>query len=155
LEWQHYDEIRRRELFEARGRVGVYQSNHPDEFVSGHHPLLFFLNGQPIGVIRIDLPEDQNIAFFRLIAISIHFQKQGHGTALMGYAENYAAGADRTIFKLDSALEALSFYQKLGYISDPRAVNLKPGTVALMKAHRKAEPVRPANALKRVADGRR
>ena len=33
-EWEAYHLIRRQELFEARGRIGIYDANRPEEHVS-------------------------------------------------------------------------------------------------------------------------
>src|SRR5919106_2821170 len=77
-DWQAYHKIRRRALFEARGRVGVYQEDHPDEHAEGNHPLLFTLDGEPVGTVRVDYLPDATAAI-RMVAIAEHHQRQGHG----------------------------------------------------------------------------
>lgn len=39
-EWEAYHRIRREELFEARGLVGVYDADRADEHKPEHTPLL-------------------------------------------------------------------------------------------------------------------
>jgi hypothetical protein len=45
VEWEAYHGIRRKVLFENRGRIGVYDKNHPDESREGNYPLILLLNG--------------------------------------------------------------------------------------------------------------
>src|SRR5262245_66330679 len=87
-EWQAYHSIRRKVLFENRGRFGVYDENHPDEHRKGNHPLLLLLDGEAIGVIRIDINGDQ--AIFRRVAIREDLQRAGHGRVLLTLAESFA-----------------------------------------------------------------
>lgn len=54
-EWRVYHAIRRKALFESRGRFGAYNENHPDEFERDNHPLILFDRDTPIGVIRVDM----------------------------------------------------------------------------------------------------
>ena len=53
--WRRYHEIRRHVLFEARGRFGIYDEDHPDERVPGHYPKLLLFRNDPVGVLRIDI----------------------------------------------------------------------------------------------------
>ena len=39
-EWQALHDIRRKVLFENRGKFDTYIENHPDDFKTGHHPLV-------------------------------------------------------------------------------------------------------------------
>ena len=45
-DWETYHSIRRVELFEARGRIGIYQPDHVDERAPNHFPLLLKWNGR-------------------------------------------------------------------------------------------------------------
>jgi hypothetical protein len=49
-------------LFEKRGRFGVYNENHPEEFESSNHPLILTHKGVATGVIRVDIRE--RVAWF-------------------------------------------------------------------------------------------
>ena len=68
-DWEAYHGIRRKVLFENRGRIGVYDKNHPDESREGNYPLILLLDGEAIGVIRVDINGKQ--AIFRLSLIHI------------------------------------------------------------------------------------
>ena len=123
--WRAYDDIRRKELFEARGRFN-YQPNHPDEYEPGNHPFLLLLGDAPIGTVRVDLPPGKRTAIFRLIAISSAHQRQGHGTLLMQLAEEFALKNDRPLFVVNSAPDAVGFYETLGYRLDPSSPENEP-----------------------------
>jgi len=87
-ELQQYHEIRRRVLWENRGQFGVYNENHPDDFKSGHHPLLLVHDGAVVGVIRIDIEGAQ--AILRRVAIRDDIQRTGHGRAMLELSETFA-----------------------------------------------------------------
>lgn len=57
-DWHAYHAIRRQELFEARGRHGIYDENYPGERAANMHPYLLKLDGQPLGTTRLDVRED-------------------------------------------------------------------------------------------------
>ncbi len=111
--WAAYHDIRRTILFEGRGRFGVYDANHPDEFRTNHFPKLLLLGSEATGVIRIDIEE--TIARFRLIAIVDHLQRQGHGRKLLALAETFALEQGAVMVKIASASDAVEFYRRLGY----------------------------------------
>ncbi|UXN72387.1 hypothetical protein N8D56_13645 [Devosia sp. A8/3-2] len=77
-DWAAYHVIRRQELFEAKGRFGIYNPDHPDEYVPQAHPYLLKLDGVPIGTTRLDVRED-GVAIFRMVAITASAQGRGHG----------------------------------------------------------------------------
>ena len=112
-EWQAYHSIRRKLLFENRGRFGVYDENHPDEQSKGNHPLLLLLDGEAIGVIRIDINGNQ--AIFRRVAIREDLQRAGHGRALLTLAESFAQEKGCLHIWSDVAPDAVGFYQRCGY----------------------------------------
>jgi hypothetical protein len=80
-DWVAYHAIRRQELFEARGRHGVYDENYPGEHEPNMDHLLLKLDGRPIGTTRLDVRQD-GTAVFRLVAIAADVQGQGHGRIL-------------------------------------------------------------------------
>ncbi|MGE0623251.1 MAG: GNAT family N-acetyltransferase [Pseudomonadales bacterium] len=112
-DWRAYHDIRRAELWEARGQFGVYDDQHPDEAKPNHHPKLLYVDGVPIGVVRIDI--EGEIAWFRRVAIVEAYQRKGHGRAMLTLAESFAraAGAKRVESSID--LDAISFYRNCGY----------------------------------------
>jgi len=114
-EWQAYHDIRRKVLFENRGQFGVYDQNHPDEHRDGNHPLLLIRNGEPIGVIRVDISGTQ--AIFRRVAIREDFQRLGHGRVLLALAESFAQSKGCNHISSEVAHDAVGFYQRCGYTS--------------------------------------
>jgi GNAT superfamily N-acetyltransferase len=139
-DWKSYHDIRRTVLFEARGRFGVYQEGHPDESAAGNHPFLLFLDDLPIGAIRIDLPAGSNEAIFRRLAISTGHQRQGHGTTLMREAEAFAFANHRSTFVANVALDAIPFYEKLGYELAPASPHNDPANPRMVKIHSPSTP---------------
>jgi GNAT superfamily N-acetyltransferase len=89
-QWQAYHNMRRKILWENRGRFGVYVENHPDEFLPDNHPMLLFLRDEPIGVVRIDIVKEENRAIMRRVAIKESEQRKGHGRKLVELAEQFA-----------------------------------------------------------------
>jgi hypothetical protein len=75
-EWRALHDIRRKVLFENRGKFDTYIENHPDDFKAGHHPLVFLHKGVVIGVIRVEVCE--TVAWFRRVAIREDLQRRGH-----------------------------------------------------------------------------
>ena len=118
-EWSAYHDIRRQVLFEARGQVGVYDENRPDEHAPGHHPKLLVYSGQPIGVVRIDI--DGTTALLRRVAVRADVQRLGHGRALLALAQRFAEESGCTALASFVAPDAVGFYQRCGFaIEDNR-----------------------------------
>lgn len=112
--WRALHDIRRVELFEAKGRVGVYSETHPDDVAAFAYPFVLTLDGRAIGTTRIDvLGEGRGV--MRLVAISEADQGQGHGRVLeqMVSARAKALGIDT--FLVNAAPEAVGFYEKTGW----------------------------------------
>ena len=112
-EWDVYHAIRRAILFECRGRFGVYDPQHPDEFKSNHFPKLFLFERTPVGVIRIDI--DAETARFRRVAIVTGQQRRGHGRMLLCRAEAYSAEHSVRRVEASVAADAVGFYRRCGY----------------------------------------
>jgi GNAT superfamily N-acetyltransferase len=111
--WRRYHAIRREVLFEARGRFGVYDENHPDDKAEGHHAKLLLHHGDPVGVVRIDISGTD--AILRRVAVRSDAQRRGHGRALVSLAEEFAVA--NGCFRLAShvAPDAVRFYEKCGF----------------------------------------
>ena len=120
-DWQAYHTIRRTVLFENRGQIGVYDENHPDEFRSGNHPLLLFLNTIPIGVIRVDINGEQ--AVFRRVAIRQDLQRAGHGRILLTLAKDFAKEQNCKEILSNVAPDAVGFYERCGFTFDSSEPN--------------------------------
>lgn len=112
-EWRVYHDIRRRVLFELRGRGAAYDPTHADEFRPGHYPLVLWHGGEAIGVIRIDI--DVDVAIFRRVAVREDAQRLGHGRRLLANAERFARthGCTRVESHVDPS--AVGFYARCGF----------------------------------------
>ena len=115
-EWQAFHAIRRKVLFENRGKVETYNENHPDDSRAGNHPLVLFYRDDAIGVIRIDVAE--NVGWFRRIAIREDLQRHGHGRVLLQLAEAFAKAEGCDEIRSNAAVEAAGFYERCGYTRD-------------------------------------
>jgi GNAT superfamily N-acetyltransferase len=113
--WSQFHEIRRVVLFEARGRFGVYNENHPDDRLPRNHPLLLLVDGVGVAVVRVDLLPDSSTAGFRRLAVAQQSQRRGYGTALMKRAEAFAVSHGCTRFIADVAPDAVTFWRGIGY----------------------------------------
>jgi GNAT superfamily N-acetyltransferase len=111
--WAAYHDIRRRVLFEARGRFGVYDENHPDERDPAFHPQVLLWQGTPVGVMRIDLAG--RVATFRRVAIRDDSQRQGHGRVMLQLAEEFVRARGCREVHSHVASDAVEFYRKQGF----------------------------------------
>jgi GNAT superfamily N-acetyltransferase len=116
-DWQAYHSIRRVALFEARGRLGVYDAGHPDDRAPNHFPLLLKWNGRGIATTRLDV-RAPGLAIVRLVAVVKAEQRKGHGRVLAVRTEAFAR--DRGVVKLlmNAAADAVGFYQRIGFVPE-------------------------------------
>ena len=129
-DWDEYHRIRQEVLLESR----KYAMEHPDEEDEpGHHPLLFWKDGRPIGTIRIDLL-DSGAAALRLVAIDPALQGQGHGGALLAEAERFARGLGCGKAVVFSTTEAIGYYEAGGFTEDEWAECEIAGIAQMVKA---------------------
>lgn len=113
-DWRAFHEIRRKELFEGRLRGVPYNGSHPGDEAPGNHPLLLKLDNRPVGTVRLDDFGD-GTGCIRLVAIAAADQGRGHGRQLEAMLAEYARGLGiRTLF-INSAPEAVGFYEKAGW----------------------------------------
>jgi GNAT superfamily N-acetyltransferase len=112
-EWAAYHRIRRTVLFEARGRIGAYDEHHPDERRPGNHPLLLLYDGEPVGVVRVDV--DQGRATFRRVAVREDAQRLGHGRTLLALAEAFARTERCGVAQSYVDPGAVGFYERCGF----------------------------------------
>lgn len=108
-----YHWLRRTVLFEARGRFD-YIADEPEEIKEQNLSLLFKLDGQAIGTVRLDQKAEAK-AIVRLVAIAPDVQRRGHGTALLERVERLALSRGIRELLVHSAPEAVGFYRKLGF----------------------------------------
>jgi GNAT superfamily N-acetyltransferase len=112
-QWDSYHRIRREELFEARGQLGVYNANHPDDRAPHNHPKLLVYSGDYVGVVRVDI--DKGVAALRRVAIRADAQHRGHGRALLELVQRFARDAGCTKLISFVAPDAVAFYQGSGF----------------------------------------
>lgn len=113
-DWADYHAIRRQELFEARGRHGLYDENYPGERGPGMLHLMLKRDGEPIGTTRLDVRDDRT-AVFRLVAIRGDQQRQGHGRALGLLVEERARRFGTHTLYVNAAPTAHGFYLATGW----------------------------------------
>ncbi|WP_404943442.1 GNAT family N-acetyltransferase [Rhizobium ruizarguesonis] len=100
-------------LFEARGQYD-YVPDGPEEIKEQNLSLLFKLDGQAIGTVRLDQKPDGR-AIVRLVAIAPDLQRRGHGTAVLERVERLALSLGIRDLLVHSAPDAVGFYQKFGF----------------------------------------
>ncbi len=128
--WAVYHDIRRIVLFERRGRFGVYDPDHPDEYKENHFPKLLLFDDKPVGVIRIDI--EGPIARFRRVAIDERQQRRGHGRVLLRLSEEFARKHLAEKVEASVAADAVEFYRRTGYTA--LRVLDEAGSVRMAKA---------------------
>jgi GNAT superfamily N-acetyltransferase len=114
-EWAALHRIRREVLF-APGRRPpgfVYDYAHPDDAASNHIKFLLMLDSVPIGTTRLDLRGQR--AVVRLVAIVADRQRQGHGSVMEQGLANHAYKLGITTLMVNSAPDAVGFYEKRGW----------------------------------------
>ena len=113
-EWESYHRIRREVLYEARGRVNLYDPNLPDEHAEGRTPLLLFHDAKPVATVRLD-PLSDGSMITRLVAVEAAEQRSGHGRELLRLAEVRAIAAGARRMAVNAHVDAETFYAKSGY----------------------------------------
>lgn len=136
-DWASYHAIRRQELFEAKGRFGIYDPNHPDEYAPWAHRYLLKLDGRPIGTTRLDVREG-GVAIVRMVAVTASEQGRGHGRMLGQLVEDRARAFSSTTLYVNAAATAVGFYHRTGWVDhvwDPtELVGLASTCVQMTKA---------------------
>jgi GNAT superfamily N-acetyltransferase len=120
-EWRAFHALRRRVLFENRGKGESYVENHPDDSQPGNHPLVLLYREEIIGVMRLDVAE--TIGWLRRVAIREDLQRVGHGRVLLKLAEAFARAQDCDELRTNAAVEAVGFYERCGYERDLEALS--------------------------------
>lgn len=113
-DWADFHRIRRVELFEAKGRFGIYDPNHPDDVADFATPFLLKKDGVAIGTTRLDMLGDGRAAF-RLVAITRAEQGRGHGRVMDGLVTAEARKRGVHTLLVNAAPEAVGYYQKTGW----------------------------------------
>ena len=108
--------IRRSTLF-TPDRGVIYDENHPHDLDPANQCFLFLLEGQPIGVVRLD-PRSGNQGIVRLVGIIPELQRQGHGRVLGDLIEVEARGRGMIKLALNARQDAVGFYERLGWLPE-------------------------------------
>jgi [ribosomal protein S18]-alanine N-acetyltransferase len=111
-DWCAYHEIRRSVHFEDAA-----SGDEEEDLTPGNYPLLLWLNGDPVGAIRVDSLAGGGAAF-RLVAIHPNCQGRGHGRVLLREAEAFARDIGCQKAVIYSTIEAAGFYATVGYAED-------------------------------------
>ena len=118
-EWRSFHAIRRKVLFENRGKSETYIENHPDDSKPGNHPLILVYGDDVVGVLRLDITAP--VAWLRRVAIREDLQRLGHGRVLLRLAEAFAKAEGCDEILSNAAVEAVGFYERCGYARDSSA----------------------------------
>ena len=129
-EWRAFHAIRRKVLYENRGKGERYIENHPDDFKAGNHPLALLHKGVIIGVMRVEV--DERSAWLRQVAIREDLQRMGHGRVLLRLAAAFAKAEGCDDLRTNAAVEAVGFYERCGYARDV-AASSPPNSVRMWK----------------------
>ena len=113
-DWLDYHAIRRHELFEAKGRYGIYDASRPEERLPSFYPYLLKLHGKALGTTRLDVRGD-GTCVFRLVAITASEQGKGHGRALGQMVEAKARSFGAHTALVNAAPTALGYYEATGW----------------------------------------
>jgi len=122
-DWQAYHGIRRK----------VFHLPRPDEPISPDcHPLLLYLEDQPIGAIQVDDLRNAAAAL-RLVAIDPAWQGGGHGRAMLERAEQFVRDLGCSVAVVYATPEAAGFYQTVGYDEEDWDEICMGGIVQMLK----------------------
>lgn len=112
-DWRHLHAIRRAVLF-APGRHDIaYDESHPDDRADGNQPYLLVLDGDAIGVARLDVRDE--LAVLRLVAIVDAAQGKGHGRAFSDLLDAEARRLGVAALRVNAAPDAVGYYEKTGW----------------------------------------
>jgi RimJ/RimL family protein N-acetyltransferase len=117
-DWERYHAIRETEIFRPHfGEDFEYDREHKDEKKAKNHPMVFELDQQIIGVVRLDHSTKTRLTM-RVFGFDKAHQKKGHGTTALQLVENYALKNEFKSVVLNAHESALKFYEKNGYQKD-------------------------------------
>lgn len=109
------------EMHNIRERVlftdGKYDRRHPDDTNTDNQCFVFILNDKPVATVRLDFIRSHEYAL-RLVAVLPEYQGKKIGSKMMSVIFDYAK--QKGIYKLvtNSAIEAVKFYESLGFIKE-------------------------------------
>lgn len=110
-DWADYHAIRHEVLFAD----GSYDRNHPHEHIPENHSMLLKFLGNAIATVRLDF-SDTGACIIRLVAVKGDQQSKGHGRKLFESIEEYVRTMNAQILYVNSAPDAVGYYEKMGFI---------------------------------------
>lgn len=113
-DWFDCHRIRKAELHDARGRIGVYPSSRADDLEQDHFSLLLKVGGRSVATARLDVLRP-GLAATRLVAVSKDEQSRGYGRLLQSLIEHFALSRNVTKLVVNAAPSAIGFYEKNGF----------------------------------------
>lgn len=115
-EWEAYHRIRTEQIFTP---INVkYNPNHPTIGNENHHHFVCMHGTKIVSVAHIEFL-DGNEAALRSLATDEPFKCQGYGRHLLGFLECWLMHHGKKVLKMHANLNAIAFYQKLGYTEIP------------------------------------
>lgn len=112
-DWDDYHRIRDEQIFD-RSDV-LYDKNHPSITAENHFHFVLCKGTQVVSVAHVEFLNEE-IAVIRSLATDEPFKMQGYAKKLLQLLERWIVLHGRRTIKLHAALEAESFYRKLGYV---------------------------------------
>jgi len=109
-----YHEIRKKEIFDRYAPEIEYDPDHPDEKKKHHHPMLFLLDEEIVGVVRLDHKGKRKL-LLRVFAITASKQRNGWGTQALELIEAYALEQERNEILLNANKNSIDFYKLSSY----------------------------------------
>lgn len=111
-EWEAYHRIKDSEIIKPSGRV--YDRDNPDLSADNHYHFVFYVGTKIVGIAHVELM-NSSLAALRAIATHKPYQRHGFATKALRQIEKWIKYRGRSVIKLHAALEALTFYRRLGY----------------------------------------
>jgi len=113
-QWKAYHDIRKRILFDDRGLSAAYDANHPDDTSPGNHAVLLEIDGNYVGVARVDI--NGSHAQLRRVAIDRTFQRRGYGREMISKIIDFCRKEGINRISSSVAADAVGFYRKCGFV---------------------------------------
>lgn len=117
-DWKQYHRIRETEVFLPHfGEDFEYDKEHKDEFKPKNHPMVFCLENEIVGVVRLDHSTKTRLTM-RVFGFDKAHQGKGHGTVALQLLEQYALDQGFKSVVLNAHESAIKFYEKNNYEKD-------------------------------------
>jgi ribosomal protein S18 acetylase RimI-like enzyme len=111
-EWEAYYDLRFRILRQPWNQVRGSERNEADAYAIH---LAYFEQNRILGVVRLDIQENEKVAQIRFMAVEEHFQGRGIGKKLILEAEKRAVQLGFEFMMLHAREGAVKFYESLNY----------------------------------------